>query len=161
MAVRLTRRDLLVITGLTSTAIMTGCSSDDADSTAPTPSVSDQAPADPRVTAGAAEWQLVARYEATIAAHPQLAASLTPFLDHHKAHAAALGVGRPADATIPGSAPKGRTRALAVLAAAEATARDMRIDECVLSEDPDTARLLAVIAASEASHAQALEGLLA
>ena len=128
--------------------------------TASTATVSSpRATADPIVDSQVDEWLLVSRYDATIARHPDLESQLAPFRDQHVAHATALGSTRPDPLPDTGTAPKSPVRALALLAAAEQTARGLRIDACVRCSEPALATTLALIAASEASHATALETL--
>ncbi|MGW0120875.1 hypothetical protein [Streptomyces sp. NPDC003327] len=119
---------------------------------------------------------LLERYDATLAAHPALAARLTPLRTSVAAHAAALGEGgttvRPATAsptTSPSARPSARpgaaapavrvaadpAAALAELAAAERTAADAHT-AALLTAPPEYARLLASVAAAGAGHAYLL-----
>ena len=165
-----------LLAGVTALAALPGAAT--AACSAPAPSSSSStagsAQADPQVAqvlldaAVADEWLMVARYEAAIAAHPDLQGALAPVLDQHAKHAAALGSQRPEQLPPAGTMPASRSRTIALLAAAESAACDQRIDACVGSSEPvpadgaegtGRARLLASIAASEASHAQYLAGL--
>ena len=107
----------------------------------------------------AAEQALIAQYQAFIAAFPQLNAELAPILDQHADHLKALGVTGPST-QAPVAASDART-AVAVLADAEREAAKSRRTSCVAATNPELARLLALIAASEASHAPALTKMLA
>lgn len=128
------------------------CSSETSSPATPS-ATSAAATADLTVEAGTDEWLLIARYDSTITQHPELTAELEPIRDQHREHASALGMSEPDSLPDLGPAPASRKRALALLAAAESTARDQRIDACVACDSATTARLLASIAASEASHA--------
>lgn len=138
-------------------ALVGACSSGDSESATPTAQEPVQA-SDPVSDAISDEWLLVARYEATFARHPELEADLGAFRDQHVAHAQALGSQRPAELADLGEAPKSVGRAIALLAAAEQTASGLRVESCVRCQDSSSARLLALIAASESAHATALEG---
>lgn len=144
---------------LLSPAAISACSSQSDPATTGSADDSQPTGTSPITTAGTDEWLLIARYEAALAAHPDLAPMIGSFLEQHRAHASALGVDAPASTPSVGPSPKDRTRALALLAAAESAARAQRIDACVASESAEDAALLALIAASEASHAVALDGL--
>lgn len=148
---------LAALAGLPVVALGGACSSGDGS---PTPSTSPSAlqETDPISDAVTDEWLLVARYEATFARHPELETELGVFRDQHVAHAQALGSERPANLADLGEAPKSANRAIALLAAAEQAASGLRIDSCVRCDDAQSARLLALIAASESAHATALEG---
>jgi hypothetical protein len=106
-----------------------------------------------------AEQSLIAQYQAFITAFPELSADLTPLLEQHADHAKAIGVKATAT-SAPVAAADART-AIAVLADAERAAAKSRRASCVAATDPGLARLVALIAASEASHAPALTRLLA
>lgn len=147
----------MAVAGVPIVAVAGACSSSDTSPTSPN-SPSELKAADPVSDAVTDEWLLVARYEATFARHPELETELGVFRDQHVAHAQALGSQRPADLADLGEAPKSANRAIALLAAAEQTASGLRIDSCVRCDDSRSARLLALIAASESAHATALEG---
>ena len=112
-----------------------------------------------RSSAAAAETELIARYVATIAAHATLASSLAPLADQHREHLAALGPDAmnddPGPLVTPMISPD-PVAALAEIIAAERAAADARTTECEQSVSVELTRLLATIAASEASHAEAL-----
>lgn len=71
----------------------------------------------------------------------------------------ASGSPAPTDASPVTSEPASSADALAALADAEAQARRQRIRACDAAADPELARVLAVIAASEAQHAVVLDDL--
>jgi hypothetical protein len=99
------------------------------------------------------------RYDATVAANPDLAAALTPLRDAHRAHLAALAsaVGRTAPAVGSGEAASGgRAEVYSALAQAEKTARDEAVAECLRST-PRLAGLLGSIAAARATHLEVLK----
>lgn len=102
------------------------------------------------------EAGLVARYDAVIAAFPgtTAVALLTELRDQHAAHRDALGGAEAVAPTSP--VPESIDAALADLTATERAASRARIRACVATDDPERARLLAFIAASEASHVPAL-----
>ncbi|MCX6431625.1 MAG: hypothetical protein NTX29_02175 [Actinobacteria bacterium] len=68
-------------------------------------------------------------------------------------------LGGSTNATAEVRAPADITAALAALVSAEHAASRDRIRACVDSPDPETARLLALIGASEAAHVPALRDL--
>lgn len=106
-----------------------------------------------------AEQALIAQYQAFITAFPQLSAQLTPILDQHADHLKALGVsGSSTAAPVAASDPR---TAVAALADVEREAAKARRTSCVAATNLELARLLALIAASEASHAPALTRMLA
>ena len=106
-----------------------------------------------------AEQAIIAQYQAFIAAFPQLSLELTPILDQHADHLKSLGVTITSTAA-PVGASDPRT-AVAVLAGAEREAAKARRTSCVAATNRELARLLALIAASEASHAPTLTRMLA
>jgi hypothetical protein len=111
------------------------------------------------------ERSLLARYDATIAAFPALAPGLSLVRDQHAEHLRALG----SPATPSGSAsdpagtavslPTDPTAAVGALIDAERSAMRLRVDACVAATDPQSARILTFIAASEGSHIPALRNL--
>lgn len=134
-----------------------------------------------RRTVRAQELALISVYDQAISLYPQLTASLRPLADQHRQHHDALAApsatsdeaadlnatedldqseSEETEPTTPGDATGLPTNdgpgALAALAAAERVAADQRTDSCVAAQLPTLARLLALIAASEASHAEAL-----
>lgn len=145
------RAVLAAAAGIAGAGVLTACGG----STAASGPASDPVAAE---VAGA-EQALIAQYQAFITAFPQLSAELKPILDQHGDHLKALGVTAPATAA-PVAASDART-AVAVLADVEREAAKARRASCVAATDPGLARLLALIAASEASHAPALTEMLA
>ena len=133
-------------------ALLAACSSGGAPDE-PVPSTAEPSLASAQA---AAEQALIDEYEAVIAAHPGLAAALAPLRDQHMAHADALG-GSPSAGTAIAAATE--RAAVAALVTAERQAARERIGACVEAVEPGLARLLAFIAASEASHVPALRSL--
>jgi hypothetical protein len=108
-----------------------------------------------RATCASAEADLIALYNATLVAYPDTAGLLT-IRDEHAAHLEALGV-----SVNPFSAPDvatSQTQALKDLQKAEQAAAEARTGDCVAVGDAALARVIALIAASEAAHAVALGG---
>ncbi|RKN38742.1 hypothetical protein [Streptomyces hoynatensis] len=106
---------------------------------------------------------LLARYEATAAAHPDLSGALAPYADAVSAHVRAL--------TEPGREPAGATggtpevsaepgAALGALSEAEQELSGRRL-AAVAGAPPDLARLLASLSAAGAAHAYLLNGVAA
>jgi hypothetical protein len=98
-------------------------------------------------------------YDATLAAQPSAATTLTPLRETHRAHARALAdaLGKPvpsAPASV-GPAPADRAQALAALATAEKTGRDAAVTACMAAA-PRLAALLGSIAAARATHLEVL-----
>ncbi|MFJ4469653.1 hypothetical protein ACIP2X_19505 [Streptomyces sp. NPDC089424] len=145
-------------------ALLTGCSGDPdgADTTGGSPSAATRA----RARAARDSDGLVTRYDAVIAAHPELAKRLRPLRDAAVRHAEAFG-GVPAPATPSPTAsatgtrnvsltvPKTERAALAELAAAERALADRRA-KALLGLPGELARLLASVAAAGAAHAYLL-----
>jgi hypothetical protein len=155
---RLTRRALLGGSALVGASLVAAACT---PAPGPEPSNSSDAPApdaDAQVRAAVAadEASLIALYDAVIAAHPALASDLAALRDEHREHAEAMGV-TPTSAAAPvvGS----RTEALAALTDAEKRAVAQRTAACEAAAAEDLARLTALIAASEAGHAEYLRGL--
>ena len=90
---------------------------------------------------------------------PAAATLLATIRDQHAQHRDALGGTASEPARVP--APASPAAAIASLVAAERTASRDRIRSCVAADSPESARLLAFIAASEASHVPALRDLTA
>ena len=108
-----------------------------------------------RATCARAEADLIALYDATIAAHPNTP-GLSKIRDEHAAHFEAFGVD-----SNPSAAPnvaQSQSQALKDLQKAEQVAAEARTADCVAVGDAALARLIALIAASEAAHAVALGG---
>ena len=106
------------------------------------------------------EASLIAEYDAVLAAFPNLAAEAATLVrgirDQHAAHRDALGGSPDAPAA---QAPSSESAALAALARLEREAARSRAVACADAADPERARILALIAASEAAHVPALKGL--
>lgn len=154
---RLTRRQ-----GLTALAVLgpIGLLAACRTSAEPGPEPSSQPPAGVSSAVAAQEQELVALYEAVIAAYPALAPSITPIADQHRRHATSLDAsGSPAPSLSPTDLPETADEALTALVAAERRAMRQRIDACVEASEPGLARTLAFIAASEGSHVPALRDL--
>ncbi len=143
----LSRRRLLGLGGGIAVAGLLGCSSDEASSTGP-----GSAPAvDIASEVITDEQTLIARYDAVLAAFPELGKSLASLREQHVDHAQALG-GDAAPAGPVGPAPATVRDALRGLRDAERSASRQRKQACLGSQDPELTRLLALTAASEASH---------
>lgn len=146
----LTRRDLLAV-GLAAsgTALLSACGSDsDPDSTTESVPGGDEAI---RRDVAAAELALIHRYDAAIDTAPDtLVPLLTRIRDEHVDHLTSMGGS--STAATPTHSPK----PVETLKAAERTAARMRRTAAVAAEDGELARLLALIAASEAGHVAAL-----
>ena len=150
----------------------------------PGPTGSTPAPPDPddaiRVRVAESEAALIATYRAALDSAPALARTLVPLLRQHEEHlglvappgwtppvTSATGPsgssgssgssGGPAPAASPALSPAPADALLVELAAAETAARDQRITACDGATDPDLARLLCLVGASEAQHAAVLE----
>lgn len=146
----LTRRHLLLgaVTG-PALVYVAGCS----DESEPVSLAADPV----RLEALGAELDLIAVYQATIAARPDLASVLTVILDQHREHARALEV---TEADAPTPAPRAPAAALDLggLRELERRAAGLRAGACVRAGNPELARLLALIGASEAQHVAVLAG---
>ena len=153
-AIRFSRRQgLTALAVLGPVGLFTACSS----GAAPTESTAAPSPATVSSAVAAQERELVALYDAVIAAHPELASALQVIADQHREHAVALEDGGDEAATASVSpAPAEAQAALATLIAAERRAMRQRVDACVEADAPGLARTLAYIAASEGSHVAAL-----
>ena len=136
---------------------------------APEQSTPSESPPDPdlglRGDVAAQEWALVALYDSALATPGTLDPSLLALMrDQHREHAAALGsaeppAGAPTSATgSPSTAPAPGGDVRARLIESEQQAAGARTDACGAARDPDLVRLLALIASSEASHAESLRG---
>lgn len=103
-----------------------------------------------RSTCASAEANLIALYDATLAAYPDVA-DLSTIRDEHAAHLEAFEL-----SVNPSSAPTVATsqaQALKDLQKAEQSAAEARTADCVAVGDAALARLIALVAASEAAHA--------
>ncbi|MFE0735097.1 hypothetical protein [Streptomyces sp. NPDC058855] len=167
------RRALLAAGAATgAAAVLAGCTSGDGGSRRPG---AEQARAERVARAEAALRKrsvttartLVERYDATLAAHPPLAARLGPLRASAAAHVQALGEAgagaRPATASptasptapataAPASVPADPAVALRELAAAARRSADAHT-AALLTAPPEYARLLASVAAAGAAHA--------
>ncbi|MFB7501232.1 hypothetical protein ACFC09_42310 [Streptomyces sp. NPDC056161] len=154
------RRTLLA--SAAGTVLLVGCSGGNGDSgTAGGGSRS----ADERSRARAARdsRELAARYDAVLAAHPDLARRLRPLRAEVAAHAKAFEAGAtdpspsaaPAAAVPAAAVPTDPAKALAALATAERDLADRRA-KALLEVPGELARLLASVAAAGAAHAYLL-----
>lgn len=170
-----TRRRLLTGGAVTGAAIaLAGCSGAGTD----TPAPSADAAASSRAARRRESAELLARYDATTAEHPDLAARLRPLRQQVARHTTALGgldagsappsagatsspsagAADPSSSAAPSAAPrvpKTAKAALAALAAAERRAARSRASALV-DAPPELARLLASLAGCAAAHAQLL-----
>ncbi|MEV6652780.1 hypothetical protein [Streptomyces sp. NPDC051219] len=180
---RRSRRSLLAgAAGAAGAALLAGCS-DPATAGGKAARASVSAERRMREQAARESTQLLARYDATAAAHPALAARLAPLRAEVAAHARAFGAaaakaGPPPAPTAPGSQgtdtgpagsgpaasgppPVGSTvpgepnQALAALAAAERRTADART-AALLGAPGELARLMASVAAAGSVHAYLL-----
>lgn len=156
-------------------AACTGGGSDAAPSS-PSPGAPDDPDLALRQQVWADEAALLAAYDATLEAHPDLAGRLSPLRAQHLAHRDATGVTGPSGAASGGAAasgaggasgsaggsdaavPSSRRAAVAALAALERKAAAARTDSCGRATSGELARVLALVSASEAAHAAALSG---
>ncbi|WP_367434916.1 hypothetical protein [Streptomyces celluloflavus] len=171
------RRTLLAGAALGGAALLAGCSGEPERDRPADPSAAD------RLRTGAARdsTALLARYDATLAAHPALAARLRPLRTEVARHAEAFGdrsgtpapggtpSGTPAPGTktpAPGPAhtaappagaavPQDEKAARSALADAERRLSDTRT-KALTAAPPELARLLASVAAAGAAHAYLL-----
>lgn len=153
----LARRSFLLLAAGTGAALIAGCGTSDSEGSTGSP---DDAV---RTAVAEAEAALIAQYQGVITAFPDLGASLVAILEQHRAHLAAVAPGQesaqpatqgPANPT---AAPiDSAAAALQILAEAERAASQQRREACGAAADPELARVLAFISASEASHVPAL-----
>ncbi len=155
----LTRREgLLALALLAPAGLIAACTG----SAEPSPgSTSASAPTmDPAAEVAAEESVLIATYDAVLAAATGLddeaLALLALIRDQHAQHLEALGGTAGPPPSTGSSSPLTRDAAVTNLIAAEREAARSRIRACVAADDPELARLLAFIGASEASHVPAL-----
>lgn len=155
----LSRRALLAGSAIVGATLVTGaaCTSGPEPEPAPTSSPPADQDAALRTAVGAQEADLIALYDATMQAHPGLAASLAAIRDEHAAHAESMASVAPSTQPAPIAATRGE--ALAALIAAEQQAIALRATACEEALDPELARLTALIAASEAGHAEFLRSI--
>lgn len=153
------------VVGVTGLAGCTGRAEPGPPSASPRPSGDDAL----RRAAVDSEAALVALYRDAIAESPgELGAALTVLRDQHVEHGARL---RPGSALAPtpeagsstgtgaSEAPRTSRQILTSLLAAERAAVRQRQEACDRAETPDLARVLALVAASEAQHAAVLRDL--
>ncbi|WP_245689532.1 hypothetical protein [Streptomyces chattanoogensis] len=146
------RRTLLAGAALGGAALLTGCSED------PAPERDGHSSAAARLRRGAARdsTALLARYDATLAAHPTLEPALRPLRTEVARHAEAFGVSHPSSAGHPRpQVPKDERTARAQLADSERKLADKRTT-ALTTAPPELARLLASVAAAGAAHAYLL-----
>lgn len=114
-----------------------------------------------RERVAASEAALIAVYRAALAAHPDLAPELEPFVAHHEAHLARVAADRvnldaASDASPTASDgdrdPDSVAATLERLAEAEAAALRDRVAACDAAANSVLARDLCLVAASEAQH---------
>lgn len=111
-----------------------------------------------RAEAGRNTTALLARYDATLAAHAALAPRLRPLRAETARHAQAFGAAptpAPSPSAPPPAVPDDPDEALAALAAAERRTADGHT-AALAAAPPELARLLASVAAAGASHAYLL-----
>lgn len=159
-APRLGRRSLLIAAGsIGAAATLAACgpSGEGADPSAAASAAIGAAPDALRREVATAERALIAAYDAAIAAFPSLAVDLAAVRAQHADHLSAMAAdgAEPPAATTPASP----AEAIAALRAAEQQAARARRTSCVAAADPELARVLALIAASEQSHAAYLREL--
>lgn len=158
------RRSLLV--GAAGAGLLVGCSAGGEGSDAAGDGPSKVAKARKRVAKDSGG--LVERYDAVIAAHPDLAGLLTPLRAEVVRHARAFGGGKgagkasaspsgspSASASASSTVPADPKTALAELAASERTLADKRA-KALLDVPGEVARLMASVAAAGAGHAYVL-----
>jgi hypothetical protein len=159
-AVALTRRQGLIAVALAGpVAVLAACSGD--AQTSPTATAAGSLAPAPEDTTAAEEAVLVAAYDAALESLPGLppetAAMLTLIRDQHAQHRDALGGSDAEPASV--TAPRSLDEALGALLDAERAAARSRVRACVAATNAESARLLSLIAASEASHVPALRDL--
>lgn len=156
------RRTLLAGAALGGTALLTGCAEDDGPDRAEHSSAADRL----RRRAARDSTTLLARYDATLTAHPALEERLRPLRSEVARHAQAFtDRDAPSPSGTPSKGPAHKAAAPAVpederaargaLADAERALADARTQE-LLGAPPELARLLASVAASGAAHAYLL-----
>lgn len=138
-------------------AVLAGCSSEPEPTPSDSPSPETDADAQVRAIVTADETSIISLYDAVIAAHPDLSGDLSPLRDEHVAHREAMG--DPSSSTPPAPAVGTRAQAITALVEAERQAVAQRTTACETATGTDVTRLVALIAASEAGHAEYLRGL--
>ncbi|WP_406408869.1 hypothetical protein OG923_09095 [Streptomyces halstedii] len=156
-----TRRSALTASGaLALGALLTGCAggtgSDRGAVPADARSASTRARTALRTAAARTSHALRARYAEVAAAHPATAGGLAPLSAAVGAHARAFSKDVPAPSVpAPAPSPTDARAALKELATEELRVADERAG-ALLTADPETARLLASVAAAGAVHAHLL-----
>lgn len=110
-----------------------------------------------RAAIAAEEAAIIGLYDAVIAAHPGLAGDLGPVRDEHAAHLDTMT--SPPPSAPPAPAVGSRPQAISALIEAEQQAVAQRTSACESATGAEIARLAALIAASEAGHAEFLRRL--
>jgi hypothetical protein len=152
-----TRRALLGGSAVVTAAVLVGCSSEPEPKPSDSPTPEPDADAQVRARVASDEIAIIALYDAVMAAHPDLSPELMPLRDEHAEHRDA--VGDASATTSPTPAVGTRPQAIAALIEAEQRAVAERTTACEAAAGTDVARLVALIAASEAGHAEYLRGL--
>jgi len=174
----LTRRTAL-LAAAAAAAVLAGAGCSDANRSGAAPTTTPSPATEPddllKAAVAAAEDEMIAAYEATLAVHPALSGLLLRNLERHRAHRAVLGstAGSPtpshsapahpatpaplgAASTSPAATtaapPADPDLALEALARQEGLAADARRADCLAAEDGELARLLASVAACEHLH---------
>ncbi|GIG66312.1 hypothetical protein Pen01_26070 [Phytomonospora endophytica] len=102
---------------------------------------------------------MIARYDAVLpTVDGDRQALLTALRADHEAHASALALRIGAGASLITAAAFDAEPSVKELRKAESEAHKEAVDQCVASEEPQAARLLASIAASRAAHRELLHG---
>jgi len=175
----LTRRTVLRAAAAAA-VLLAGAGCTDADRSGATPTTTPGPASEPddllKAAVAAAEDEMIAAYEATLAAHPALTGRLRGNLERHRLHRAVLGTSaagsptpsqsaaaRPSTPAPLGAAPTSSAPttaappadpvlALEALARQEGLAADARRADCLAAQDGELARLLASVAACEHLH---------
>lgn len=102
---------------------------------------------------------MIARYDAVLATVDGGQKELLDILRaDHEAHASALALRIGVGASLITASPFEEEATVKELRKAESAAHKEAVDQCVASEEPQAARLLASIAASRAAHRELLDG---
>lgn len=144
-----TRRRLLQAASLVPLGAIAACSS---DATSGGSDVDDSV----RQQVATNENDLLARYDATMAAFPALSDQLQPIRQQHFDHLTSVGGDVVTTGLKEPKVPASQTAALSELASAERAAATARRASCVSAANADLAWNLALIAASESQHVSAL-----
>lgn len=157
----LSRRRLLAATpgalGLGGLALLGGCSAEPSSLVSPSIKITEPLDEALRETALASELELIAAYEAVIAAHPQLAPNLSRILDQHRIHTEACTKGEAVPQnSIPWVSPPTASAAVAELIELEKSAAKQRAGVCEVGVEPEFVTTMALISGSEAQHAREL-----